>query len=101
MSMGAICFTFSSSNGGCWVVLVSPPPPFFCFLEKRGFFPHTPKNFLRHLHPPPKKNSVQKKRGLRQKKSCVTYAKKKKRVTLISAIELHFLRALTPIMLRH
>ena len=36
MSVGAICFTSSGSNGGCWVVLVSPPPLFF---GKKVFFP--------------------------------------------------------------
>ena len=38
MSVGAICFTSSSSNGGCWVVLV-----FFLgkhFFLKKGFFFH-------------------------------------------------------------
>ena len=46
MSVGAMCFTSSGSNGGCWVVLVSPPTLFF-FFGKKGFFPHTqltPKN---------------------------------------------------------
>ena len=36
MSVGAICFTPSGSNGGCWVVLVFPR----LFLEKRVFFPY-------------------------------------------------------------
>ena len=40
MSVGAICFTSSSSNGGCWVVLV-----FFgdnlLFYGKNVFFPYT------------------------------------------------------------
>ena len=40
MSVGAICFTSSGSNGGCWVVLVFPRL-FFFFLEKWVFFPHT------------------------------------------------------------
>ena len=51
MSVGAICFTSSSSNGGSRVVLVFPPP--FLFLEKRVFSPHTrltPKKELRDLH---------------------------------------------------
>ena len=34
MSLGAICFT-SCSNGGCWVVLVSPP-----LFWKKVFFPY-------------------------------------------------------------
>ena len=56
MSMGAICFTSSGSNGGCWVVLVFPRI-FFFFLEKRVFF---------FIH------------DLRQKiKVCATYTKKK------------------------
>ena len=41
MSLGAICFTSSGTNGGCWVVLVIPPPRFFW---KEGFFP------IRDLH---------------------------------------------------
>ena len=40
MSVGAICFTSSSSNGGCWGLLVFPCLFFvFCFFEKRIFFP--------------------------------------------------------------
>ena len=53
MSAGAICFTSSGSNGGCWVVLVPPLP---AFLEK-GFF------FIRNLR---QKTSLQ---DLRQKTS--------------------------------
>ena len=34
MSVGAICFTSSGSNGGCWVVLVFPR----LFFWKNGFF---------------------------------------------------------------
>ena len=70
MSVGAICFTSSGSNGGCWVVLVFPRLFFFFFLEKWVFFPHT------RLTP--------------RKKIYATYAKKKikKRLTLISTIEL-------------
>ena len=37
MSVGAICFTSSGSNGSCWVVLVFPRL-FFLFFEKRVFF---------------------------------------------------------------
>ena len=37
MSVGAICFTSSGSNGGCWVVLVFP----HLFFGKKGFFSHT------------------------------------------------------------
>ena len=81
MSVGAICFTSSSSNGGCWVVLVSPSPRFF----DKGFLPHTRLT-------PNTKVLLEKKRDLRQKKSYLTYAKKKKanytsfrnRVTLFS-----------------
>ena len=36
MSVGAICFTSSGSNGGCWVVLVFPR--FFFFFGKNCFF---------------------------------------------------------------
>ena len=36
MSVGAICFTSSSSNGGCWVVLVFPC--LFFFFWKKGLF---------------------------------------------------------------
>ena len=34
MSVGAICFTSSGSNGNCWVVLVFPR----LFFVKNGFF---------------------------------------------------------------
>ena len=87
MSVGAICFTSSGSNGGCWVVLVFPRPPpplFFFFFLKNGFFPHTrlrPKEKFTRLTP--KKISIEKKRDLRQKKT-------KKRLMLISTIELRF-----------
>ena len=50
MSVGAICFTSSGSNGDWWVVFVPPP---FLFMEKTVFFyerltPQTKR--LRHLH---------------------------------------------------
>ena len=73
MSVGAICFTSSGSNGGCWVVFVFPRP----FLEKRGFFSHTPLT--------PKKEVY---RTYTKKNFC----RNKKRVTLISTIELRFPR---------
>ena len=79
MSVGAICFTSSGSNGGCWVVLVFPR----LFFGKMGFFfPYATyakkKKFARLT--PKKKISVEKKnRDLRQKKKVyATYAKKKK-----------------------
>ena len=69
MSVGAICFTSSGSNGGCWVVLVFPR----LFFGKMGFFfPYATyakkKKFTRLT--PKKKISVEKKNA--------TYAKKKK-----------------------
>ena len=74
MSVGAICFTSSGSNGGCWVVLVFPR---LFFLWKNGFFfpirdlcPK--KKSLRDLH--------QKKINFRRKKNA-TYAKKKSYAT--------------------
>ena len=76
MSVGAICFTSSGSNGACWVGLVFPRL-FFFFFGKMGFFSPSPayakKKSLRDLH---KKEqiSVEKKRDLRQKKSYATYA---------------------------
>ena len=36
MSVGAMCFTSSGSNGGCWVVLLFPR--LFLFFFKKGFF---------------------------------------------------------------
>ena len=70
MSVGAICFTSSGSNGGCWVVLVFLR---LFFLEKWVFLSHTrltpkKKKFTRLT--PKKKISVGKKN--------VTYASKKK-----------------------
>ena len=97
MSVGAICFTSSGSNGGCWVVLVFPRLFFFFFLKNGFFSPYatyakkkkftrltpTKKNFRRKKKTrlTPKKKSL---RDLRQKK------KIKKRLTLISTIELRF-----------
>ena len=84
MSVGAICFTSCGSNGGCWVVLVFPR---LFFWKKGFFFP------IRDLRPPPKKKiplkkntTYAKKKGLRD----LRRKKIKKRVTLISAIELRF-----------
>ena len=92
MSVGAICFTSSGSNGGCWVVLVFPR---FFFCGKMSFFsPYTTYakiNKFTRLTPkkkfPSKKNATYAK-----KKSDATYAKKKikKRLTLFSTIELRF-----------
>ena len=84
MSMGAICFTSSGSNGGCWVVLVFPR----LFFGKMGFFsPYATfakKKSLRDLH---------QKKKFRRKKTRLTPKKKiKKRLTLISTIELRFPR---------
>ena len=94
MSVGAICFTSSGSNGGCWVVLVFPRLLF----GKMGFFfpyaTYAKKKSLRDLHQK-KKNSVEKKnatyakkkklRDLRQKKNKkATYAYFHNRVTLSS-----------------
>ena len=74
--MGAICFTSSGSNGGCWVVLVFPRL-FFFFFWKNGFF-----FAIRDEHQKIKFPS-KKKRDLRQKKkqSYATYAKKNKKAT--------------------
>ena len=77
MSVGAICFTSSGSNGGCWVVLVFPR----LFLGKMGFFFHTrltpKKKSLRDLHQ--KKNFRRKKRrDLRRKKKVTRLTPKKK-----------------------
>ena len=79
MSVGAICFTSSGSNGGCWVVLVFPR----LFFWKNGFFfpirdLRQKKKSIRDLHPKKKNFRRKKKRDLRpKKKSYATYAKKK------------------------
>ena len=97
MSVGAICFSSSGSNGGCWVVLVFPRLFFFFFGKMGFFFPYATyakKKSLRHLHQkkkfPSEKNATyakkKKLRELRQKKI------RKKRLTLISTIELRFPR---------
>ena len=65
MSVGAICFTSSGSNGGHWVVLV-PPPPFFA----KMFFFHTRLMLKKKVYAIyTKKKSVEKKTRLTQKKS--------------------------------
>ena len=67
MSVGAICFTSSGSNGGCWVVLVFPR---LLFWKNGVFFPICDlrqKKSLRDLH---------QKKNFRRIKNA-TYAKKK------------------------
>ena len=103
MSVGAICFTSSGSNGGCWVVLLFPR----LFFGKMGFFfpyaTYAKKKKVYATYTKKKKFPSKKKRDLRQKKKVyATYAKKKKlrdlrqkkkkRLTLISTIELRFPR---------
>ena len=78
MSVGAICFTSSGSNGGCWVVLVFPR----LFFGKMGFFSpyatYAKKKKVYATYTKRKKFPSKKKRALRQKKkSYATYAKKK------------------------
>ena len=79
MSVGAVCFTCTGSNGGCWVVLVFPR----LFFLKKGVFFHTQltpkKKFTRFT---PKKNSVEKKRHLRQKKKLRNLCQKKSELRL-------------------
>ena len=82
MSVGAICFTSSGSNGGCWVVLVFPR----LFFGKMGFFSpyatYAKKKKFRRLTPKKKKFPSKKKTRLTpKKKSYATYAKKKKKAT--------------------
>ena len=91
MSVGAICFTSSGSNGGCWVVLVFPR----LFFGKMGFFfpyaTYAKKKSLRDLHQKKKFPSKKKTRLTPKKKvTRLTPKKKKKRLTLISTIELRF-----------
>ena len=68
MSVGAICFTFSGSNGGCWVVLVFPR----LFFGKMGFF------FPYATYAKKKKILSKKKRNLRPKKKVTRLTPKKK-----------------------
>ena len=76
MSVGAICFTSSGSNGGCWVVLLFPR----LFFGKMGFFSHTrltPKKKVYATYTKKKKNFRRKKNATyAKKKSYATYAKK-------------------------
>ena len=97
MSVRAICFTSSGSNGGCWVVLVFPRLFFF---GKNEFF--CPIRDLRQK----KKIPSKKKRDLRQKKKVTrltpkknkkaTYAYFHNRVTLSSLLATKILLARTP-----
>ena len=91
MSVGAICFTSSGSNGGCWVVLVFPR----LFFGKMGFFfpyaTYAKKKKVYATYTKKKISVEKKKRDLRQKKKVTRLTpKKKKRLTLISTIELRF-----------
>ena len=80
MSVGAICFTSSGSNGGCWVVLVFPR----LFFGKMGFFfpyaTYTKKKKFTRLTPKKKKFPSKKKRNLRQKKKFTRLTPKKKKL---------------------
>ena len=74
MSVGAICFTSSGSNGDCLVVLVLPP----LFLAKRVFFPirdlRLEKKVVTIYNPPSsKKKSIEKNASCAQKKSELRY----------------------------
>ena len=79
MSVGAICFTSSGSNGGCWVVLVFPR---LFFLWKNEFF--FPIRDLRQkkkvyaTYTKKKKFPSKKKPDLRQKKKFTRLSPKKK-----------------------
>ena len=74
MSMGAICFTSSGRNGGCWVVLVFPP---LFFLWKKDYIPQ-------------KKFWLPKKTQFKPKKKLQDLRPTKTRFVLISAIKLRF-----------
>ena len=90
MSVGAICFTSTGSNGGCWVVLVFPRLfwggggmgfffPYATYAkEKKVYATYTKKKF------PSKKNATY------AKKKVTRLTPKKKRLTLISTIEIRF-----------
>ena len=82
MSVGAICFTSSGSNGSCWVVLVPPRPPFF--FEKSGFLLYATcaekKRSLRALHP----KTVPKKTRFTPPPQKASYANFHNRATLSS-----------------
>ena len=67
MSVGAICFTSSGSNGGCWVVLVFPRHFFWI---KGVFSP------IRDLHQ--KKKITAKKNPIYAKKKVTRFTPKKK-----------------------
>ena len=79
MSVGAICFTSSGSNGGCWVVLVFPR--LFFFFWKNGFFfpirDLRPKRKIYATYTKKKKFPSKKKRDLRPKKKVTRLAPKK------------------------
>ena len=72
MSVGAICFTSSGSNGGCWVVLVFPRPFFFFFGKMGFFFPYATYAKIKKVYA-----TYTKKEKFPSKKNA-TYAKKKK-----------------------
>ena len=79
MSVGAIGFTSSGSNGGCWVVLVFP----HLFFGKKGFFfpyvIYAKKKSLRDLHQ--KKISVEEKNATKAKKKVTQLRQKNKKAT--------------------
>ena len=93
MSVGAICFTSSGSNGGCWVVPVFPRlfffgkmgffSPYATYAKKKVYATYTKKQF-----PSKKKRNLRQKkslRDLRQKKNKkATYAYFHNRATLSS-----------------
>ena len=74
MSVGAICFTSSGSNGGCWVGLVFPA--FFFFLGKKVFF-----SPIRDLHPKSKFTRLTPKNKISVEKNATCAKKKVTRLT--------------------
>ena len=86
MSVGAICFTSSGSNGGCWVVLVFPRP----FLEKRFFFPYATYAKKKVYATYTKKIPSKKKPNLGPKKNFHNLHQKKKAIAVVSTIKLRF-----------
>ena len=95
MFVGAVCFTFSGSNGSCWVVHTFFLGDLLLFLKKI-FSPYTPyaKNKFTQRKPKKQGSGPEKKTQLTPKKNYASCAKKKALYTFSAQLSYTFLISL-------